>query len=562
MNSFQRQTIGHLTEFVEQNVLADDAARVLGITREQGAFTGGQAPNVTLAMALVADPAWGGHPEADRIRALAADLVDEWHRAQFRFIEYGDVIYSFLIICLAPACERLLPYVAESRRKRWLADIRKVAEAAERFLLQKERAWGKPGPWTGCGPNHLFLTTASLYRLGGLLGEDRFRRLARRAMRTLVEMQADEGYFPESVGPVVGYHQLSLFGVSDYYAASGDEAVRPAIEKGIDFLLRAHYPDVTPIMALDQRQRPNRRPGKLAGGGGGYDLSLTATAEGRRFAQLMLDRYTRRVARAAGYRPYFLAGLAALGALNHPGGRAVRELRCERAARIERFDGKAGVIQRDGWCVTLAGYHDSRRPGNPYILDRCQNVAVFHESCGLVIGGGNDKHNFESATFEVREADTCYYFPSIDEQARISSDRGVLDLDYGAARARLAVNIVSREVVELVAGVETNFGEQRNRFNLQVPVGPGAGLRIDGEDVRLRKRKSEKVWPVRRSLELPGLAAIEVPCEAEFCWPYLPWNPYNAPTYESPIENAVGFLRVPLSGLVLEERTVRVRVLT
>ncbi|MFO7898436.1 MAG: hypothetical protein R6V58_05185 [Planctomycetota bacterium] len=559
MNSFQKQCIDYLAEFVEQNVLADDAGHVTKITREQAPFRGGQAPNVTLAMALVADPDWGDHAEADRIRSFAADLVDDWHRAQLRFIDDGDVVYSFLIICLAPACRRLLPHISKSRRRKWLTNIRTVAEAAGRFLLQKQAAWGKPGPWTGCGPNHLFLTAASLYRMGDLLGEDRFRRLARRAMHKLIGLQADAGYFPESVGPVVGYQQLSLFGVCDYYAASGDETVRPAAEKGIDFLVRAHYPDLTPIKALDQRQRSHRRPGQLGGGGGRYALSFTVTPEGRRFAQIMLDRYTRRVPEQDGYGPYFAAGLAAIGALNHPGGRGVKQLRCERPTRIERFDGKAGIIQRDGWCVTLVGYHDSRRPGNPYVLDRSQNVAVFHEDCGLVIGGGNDKHHFESATFEILESGTCYYFPTIDERARISPKRGVLDLDFGAAQARLVAEIRSRKTVELVAGLVTNLGDQRNRFNLQIPVGPGAKIRIDGDDVRLRKRKTEKVWPVAESLELPGLVAIDVPCESQFCWPHLPWNPYNAPTYESTIDAAVGFLRIPLGGRDIAERKVVVR---
>jgi len=558
MNAFQKQCLEYLARFVERNVLADDARHVKKLTRTERSLCSSQVPSVALPMALVADPDWGDHPDAGRIRALAFELMDRWAELHAEWLREDPVIFSFTLICLGPAVERLAPLAPARQRRRWLRDVRACADGAERFLLQKRDGWGKPGPWTGCGPNHLFMTAASLYRFGMILGEGRYTRLARRAAHKLVELQSEEGYFPESSGPVVAYHQLSLYGLIDYYSSSGDAAVLPVIEKGLRFVDRASWPDVTPMRALDQRNRDGRRPGRVGGGRGAYNLSFGLTPAGRRMAQLALDRTTARVPERPGWGAYYHSGLAAMAALHHPGGRAARRLRCEREIYTDRLDGKAGIVRRDGWCVVLAGYHDTRRPGNPYVLDRTQNVAVFQDRCGLVIGGGNDKNHYDAATFEFLESGCCYYFPPVAERARVRPGEGVLDLDFGAAKGRVTARIVSRRRVELVAGAVTNFGAQRNRFNLQVPVGPGAVVRIDGADVRLRKRKTQKAWLVKRSFELPGLVRIDVPGGAAFCWPHLPWNPYNAPTHESGIGAAVGFLRIPLGGHDIAERRVRI----
>jgi hypothetical protein len=110
------------------------------------------------------------------------------------------------------------------------------------------------------------------------------------------------------------------------------------------------------------------------------------------------------------------AGIAALGALMHPGGRAAKRLRFEKPAYADRIDGKAAILRRDGWCVALTGRHDPRRQGNGHVLDRTQTVSVFHDACGVVIGGGNDKNHFDAATFEVLESGPVHCFPSIDER--------------------------------------------------------------------------------------------------------------------------------------------------
>jgi len=563
MNGFQRQCLTHLTEFVECHVLADAGRHVKERIRKDRLIVSSQTPSVALAMALVAEPDWGGHPEPQRVRALAAELMDLWADKHIETVASDGVTYSFPLICYGPACHLLLPHATAAQRRRWLRAMRASARGAERFLVAKKAAWGKPGPWTGCGPNHLFVTAASLYRFGKILGERRIAGLARRAVRKLCELQSPEGYFPESAGPAVGYQHVSLFGLCDYYAASGDSTVLPVIEKGINFVVRASYPDLTPIKTLDQRQRSGRRPGQIGGGSSAYALSFGFTPAGRRFAQQMLGRYTTRVPQTASWVAYYASGLAAMAALHHPGGRAARRLSCERPAYTDRFDGVAGIVRREGWCIVLAGYHDGGRPGNPYILDRTQNLAVFHDRCGVIIGESNDKNHFDAATFELLESGTCYYFPPVAERARVRPREGMLDLDFGAAQARLTARVVSPKCVELVGGVVTNFGGQRNRLNLQVPVGPGAKLIVDGRPLALRARKTQKAWPVRKSLELPGLARIEPAGKAgaEFCWPHLPWNPYNSPTYESPIGAAVGFLRLELSGHDIAERSVRIRLL-
>ena len=134
-------------------------------------------------------------------------------------------------------------------------------------------------------------------------------------------IQTDEGYFAETIGPgpAVTYHQVSLHGLADYYAVSGDQTVLPAIRRGIRFIERASYPDVTPTRALDERNREGRRPGQVGGGTGLYGLAFGYTPAGRRFAQITLDR----IAEAQKKRPesigWYAASIIALATTGNGG---------------------------------------------------------------------------------------------------------------------------------------------------------------------------------------------------------------------------------------------------
>lgn len=567
MTPYQTRCMDYVRQFIDANVLPDGGQRLFeAIERKYESGLIDQTTATALPVGMAADPAWGGqaHPQADELRALALKLADAKARLIHHASQPGEMALSFGTVGFGPTVDLLSPHATAKQRRLWDDAMARYLDTARPFLLSKRDAWGKPGPFTGCGPNHLFLIGAGAYRFARLLGADDDMRMAATVVRKMCGIQADEGYFTEDTGPAVGYHNVSLFGLVDYYAASGDESVRPAVERGIDFAARALHPDLSRLITIDQRNRMHgstkwKHVQNRGGGLGPFVLTFVQTPTGRRLAELALGQGGLQM--DTGYQILYRLSMAAVGAWIDSGGRAARRLGVERERYVDRFDDKAAVLRRDGWHVTLSGYHLSQRPGNPFIYDRSENLSLFHDRHGLLIGGGNDKLQFDAATFEICESGYVFYFPPLTGRVKAAGGRGTLDLDFGSAKARLVARILSDRQVELLAGATTNYGHQANRFNLQLPFGVGTPVRIDGKPLRLADRKTQKSWPVKRVLQIDGLLKIETPGGAAFCWPHHPWACYNNPTYRGTIATAVSYLRLALSGKDIAERTVKVTVL-
>ncbi|HOX05228.1 MAG TPA: hypothetical protein PK280_02410 [Planctomycetota bacterium] len=562
--SFQKQCAEYVSEFARRRLLDSSGRRLSAETRKiLSRQPGHMGRGVGLAAAVLSRPGWWDGPAASAriLEDYARRLISIQAREFTARCSGRGFPPNFDLLPLIPAIEMLLPTASAAERRVWLRMAEACAGALSRFLLKKEAAWGKPGPFTGCGPNHLYIMAAPLHRIGKLLGDADSCRLARRAVHALCRQQSEEGYFPENVGPVVGYHRVYMIGLTDYRRTSGDRFVDPALARGMDYLTRAMYPNLTGIETLDQRNRTGLRIGRPGPAPTGFDVCYGQSPVGRRLAALAVAAFQAQLEAQPESVHAGTPGVVALGALLYSEGPVARELPCERRAFVDSLDGTAAIVRRDGWLAALSGYWRSERIGNPFILDRTQNLSLFHDRFGLVLGGGNDKRKLDAATFEVAEGGYVFYFPPIGGRASAAGRRGRLDLDYGAGRAALRVTIRGPRLVELVAGLETNFSDQVNWLNLQVPVGPGATVRIDGRAVRLDGRKAElRRWPVKRRFEPAAGVCIEVPGGGDFRWPVVPWDSYNIPTHQGSMATATGYLRLSLSGTSLAERTVRVRL--
>jgi len=572
MNDFQSQCVQFIRQFASRRLLKGQGRQMSA--EAEAALTAKptwMSRGIGLAAALLTSPPWQDQPSNARpVGEMGADALGDYA------CRVADVFASELIarcsgptfppnfemLTLVPMIELLLPRATGRQRRLWLRAANVCARVSRAFLLSKEPVWGRPGPFTGCGPNHLFIVAAPLYRLGRLLGQADDCRLARRAMHRLCTQQADEGYFPEDTGPAVNYQRVYLFGLCDYHATSGDRFVEPFIARGIEFIARAMYTNLEPIETIDQRNRTGNRIGQADSPGRPFDACFGRNPLGRRLAERVIAALLARLDREPGKVALTEPGLVALAALNYCDGPKVRALPCQRKAYVERIDDKAGIVRRDGWLVALSGYYHSNRPGNPFILDRSTNISLFHDRFGLILGGGNDKHKFDAATIELAESGYVHYFPPIGGTASVFGGRGgQVDLEYGPAVGRIRVTIRSPRLVELIAGAQTTFSDQVNWLNLQIPVGPGATVRIDGRRVRLDKKATDvQTRPVKKWFEPIDGVLIEVVRGGEFRWPVLPWNSYNIPSHTSPIAAATGYLRLSLSGQRLDERVVRIHV--
>ncbi len=506
--------------------------------RRQLMTAGYHARGFSLAAAYIASSVSGEHALSGQpaLRQLAVEVGESLRGMIDRMLSApGEPPPHFAFRFVPFVYELIEPYLKAVAQRRWRRTMQRYIADAVQWLDRKQDAWGKPGPYTGTGPNHLYETVAQIETAGRVLGDDAARRYARRCIRALCKQQTEAGYFPEHSGPSMNYMHVYIAGLCDYVASSGDPKIRAVLERAVDFVTRTLYPDLRMIETIDERNR--------LGGPLGYPLAhATCTPASRSIVLAGLEEAIESLPVVQPADSGWALSSLVLGLLHAPDGPA-GTVPSRKKVHHDSFDGLVNIGRKAGWFHVLSGYHHSPQLYNPFQFERTQNLSVYHDACGLIIGGGNDKFAPNAATISLCEALDVYYFPPLGASASGSAGTGRLSLDYGAAKAELRVRVVSARLLDLTAAVTTNFGEQKNRLNLQLPLAAGTRLEVDGVAVELTQRsKPLQIVGVRRFLTLPGAWTIEVKGGAELHWPHIPFVKIGVGS----MATAVAFLRIDL----------------
>ncbi len=359
----------------------------------------------------------------------------------------------------------------KARVARWREPMARNLRSVDALIDRVGEDLGKPGPWSGTGPNHYFGWFAVGYEHAQLLGESRVARKIERAMLRHVRIQLPAGYFPEHQGPATGYQHVSLGGVAEFHRQDPLSATKRALERGLDFMLHAIYPDLRGIETFDERNRLGHDPR--------FQHALLWTPRGRNlFARTLAAARERVGGKRGDCRPLTTATPFTMGEWHQVGAafrchdHAVATRRIGVADRLP-IDEKAfawrledkGLVRKQGpWFCALSAYSHEVAQGNPYHMERTQALSVYHDKAGLIIGGGNDKRAFHTATIHVREGGDCHYFPAIGTKMlvgvapKVLVGRGACDaieFDYGSARARLEVQADSPRRLRIAACATT-----------------------------------------------------------------------------------------------------------
>ncbi len=448
---------------------------------------------------------------------------------------------------LADALTLLGPQLTSARRKRWRETLRLAGDALSQYLEAKRMQLGRPGPYTGTGPNHLFRHAATLYRIGRVLGSAQWSRQASAALRRMVALQDPRtGCFPEQNGPVVAYHWVTLDGLARYLTSGGGRFALEPLRRGIEYAVRHLYPDLVRLELFDERNRLYRGEGAMF-----HPETCVYHPQGRRLLALalrgrptMVRRLTRiKMGPRAGYA---LSEIAR--ALTVDFDDSQRAIPVESAGMTLRIDHAGLLRRRHGWFYGLSALSAAARPHHPFHMDRTANIILYHDRVGRVIAGGYDKQSLESATFRIIESGECGYFPAIGGRLRTNSGCDRLDLDYGAAQTRLEIRAESARRCRLTAIGSTNMRWRQVDLNLQLWLPHGQTIHLGARRTRrvLRPRQATKSWPTDGVIELPGRYRIETVGDAELIWPYRAYNVYGGPPHLMPPEEAVAILRIPL----------------
>jgi len=252
-------------------------------------------------------------------------------------------------------------------------------------------------------PNHFIWRMALLYRAGQLFGNDAWMQTAQFAARQVTKMQTVDGYWDEAhrgQGPSPNYHRTHLHGLDLYYRYSGDEEVKNALHKGIDFAIRTAYPDGTPIDAFDGRQ-----PYLAAFAAGMAANALSRTPRGRRLLRRQCEQLdtlgVTDVHSPVGFAVSWYAFATTDFMLDcyrffEEGPEEPLPSELDGWRDVFVFNGHEGeggglVALRGEWfaAVSAAETDVPRFITNVYITERQSGYSLYHKRAGLVAGGGN-----------------------------------------------------------------------------------------------------------------------------------------------------------------------------
>jgi len=366
-----------------------------------------------------------------------------------------------------------------------------------------------------------------LYIAGQVFDRPEWREQAKEFMARMIAEQDPAGFWSENHGPVIGYGSVYTDALGVYYAVSRDESVLPAIERAVHFYSSFIYPDGSAVETVDERNVYHhglRFP----------NTAFTRTPEGRGFMRQQMDILA---ARGQKISPEHMANFIAYGEEGSTVPTAARE-----TDRTLALDDNNALIRRKGsWFICLSAYC-CPIPKSRWIQDRQNLVSIYHDRCGLIMGGGNTKLQPLWSNFTVGDTSLLKHKPGdiapnfmptgplfhIPTQASIKqSDPIGLNLKYGGERCHIFIEPVDDDTLYIhVRSTAVSGLPVEGHITLLPHVGEALRTgkspeRVLGEEAFTLASEEAGGWIAHHGWKL------ELPEGSKVIWPALPHNPYR-----------------------------------
>jgi len=380
----------------------------------------------------------------------------------------------------------------------------------------------------------------SLVRAGQVFDRPDWLEVGKRQVLFSAEHQHPDGFWSEGDGPTTGYNFVYVHAIGLYHAFTGDKAVLPALRRATDFHAAFTYPDGSCVETVDGRQKFHGGP--RVTGVPGFSLF----PKGRRLARLWLKELTK--GKGGSLSPHLAT------AYQHMAEGPEAPLLHEKPGRTVYK--RSALVRRQGpWFICVSGYVPPPKARAQvsrvrWIMTRANCLSVWHDKLGLLVGGGNSKHDPPFATFEVWA----------DGAMRIEPDKVTFSERDGEERARfhfgdLACTLRLKPVgaKRLDITFETppaRRAQARGAFTMRLAEGTKLSWNNGGPAVLDPKRSLSLVWPADK--RVGGAVAgrgwsLKMPAGSRFSYPVYPFNPY-AIDNASPAEQAVAAVSTTLEG--------------
>lgn len=359
---------------------------------------------------------------------------------------WGRIYPHKLLAAWLETFELLKGQTDEGRRSSWQKGITKMVEGAHQQILGKrnprlysgifrddEVTWG----WGNFEVNSLSIWDGlNVFRAGQIFQHKEWQQNGQRMIHSALETLDPTGFFwGEFGGPSPSQQLEYLQAIGLYYEHSGDLAVVPYLERGLEFQIKNVYPDGSLIETLDGRARYSPDP-PVDG-----HFVFSQLEEGRRFAKFLVAQMIKR-----GKTRPLSAGLLRNFRYYHEGDEA--QLPIEKKSYSLHTGSKAVARRKSPWFYCLSGF-TTPTATNRWALDRQNFVSIWHEQVGLIVGGGNSKQQIEWSNFIFPRSGRLSHIPT---GAELKGGNQVI-LSYEDKRASLEVSPDSKNALKLKAAL-------------------------------------------------------------------------------------------------------------
>jgi hypothetical protein len=293
-----------------------------------------------------------------------------------------------------------------------------------------------------------------LYCAGKSMDRPEWCTQAAAFMKKAVATQDPGGFWSENSGPVVGYNLVYMDAVGCYYAMSNDAAVLDALRRGAIFHANFTYPDGTDVETVDERQVYHGTPRMP-------NVGFTFTEEGRGYMRAQWPKI--KIEENSAESAEVLASIVYYG----EEGAWVPTPGAKPEHRFVLGD-NAALVRREGpWFVAMSAYHTAV-PERRWIQDRQNFVSVFHDSAGLIVGGGNTKLQPLWSNFCAGDTALLKHTPGnespnfapppgithVPDEAELDPEAMSQAMRYGPARCAVKVELANSTTARLIYTAE------------------------------------------------------------------------------------------------------------
>jgi hypothetical protein len=373
----------------------------------------------------------------------------------------------------------------------------------------------------------------ALYIAGVCFENEDWKQAAAAYLKRTVKEQEEGGYWSEHSGPVVGYGLVYVELLGIHYHFSHDPGILDALANAARFHARVLLPDGSVTPGIDERQLYHK--GVQTG-----NVGMSWTPEGRGYLLQQLWRMSN------GGKNLASSDYAANMLLYSGAGPSVAPpSQADESTTI--FTTVSAATKRiKPWQWSFSAY-PCRPPDTRWVQDRQNLIDVYHDSLGLVVGGGNTKMQPYWSTFTVGDPELLKHTPgdtapdyTPDIKLLWTPDMASINIEPRALRMSLKYGGLDRQ---------TGHGPYRVRaeaqddgtlvFRFSAPRGRRAEAHMPFlfRSRRMMLASGKRIVMGKEPFVLGAQDVgdhfiykdlkVSVPDGARLMWPMLPHNPYK-----------------------------------